>query len=380
MNIWLKSAALGLAAAVIGFFLLRLRDNRVLPPVYNASFTLQTDGASDAGTTRSVATSLEKRLEGLDFTIKITGPGVVNVRIRKVPDTTYLRQLVSSPGRVSFRPAYNMIELGNDFLGSLFKAVEQKRLEQAVNQPLSPSDSLRQQIESFENANPERGKEKDSKHVLLSPLYNTPESPEIGYNFKEDTAALARLLKADSLLRHLPNGVLPEFYFGLPAYPDPKSPGKLVLYALSPLNPLDENVLTNDDLESARAEFGYKDQPVVMIQLTKTGQRKWTRLTRQNVLKPMAIVMDKLIISAPVIESEMNAASIQLAGSFSFSQCQIMARLISSRPMAAPVRVVSATTERTSYPFAPRQLLGPGLLFLLAGGLAFFVFKTLKST
>lgn len=380
MNIWLKSAGLGLVAAVAAFFLLRLQKKKVLPPLYNVSFKLQTEGSTDAGTTRSVATNLEKRMEGMDYSIKIPSPGIITIDLRRVLDTTYLRQLVSSHGLVVFREAYPAVELAENFRYSLYQAAQIKNPEPAGPQPLNPADSLARELERMESASEEPGKENSNGNSLINPENNSIESPEIGSTYPKDTAALLRLLKSDSLQKlHYP-GPLPEFCFGMPAYLNTRTPGKLMVYALRPKNTFEKNYLDNEDIKSARAELNTLGHAVVTVELTRVGQSQWTRLTGHNAGKPIAIMLDNIAISVPRVESEMYTPSVQILGDFTFFQCQIMARMINSRPLTTPVRVVSATTEQTSHPFNPRELIGPALIFLLAAGLAFFVFKTLKST
>lgn len=380
MNIWLKSAGLGLVAAVAAFFLLRLQKKKVLPPLYNVSFKLQTEGSPDAGTTRSVATNLEKRMEGMDYSIKIPSPGIITIDLRRVPDTRYLRQLVSSNGLVEFRETYQAVELGENFIQGLYNAAQIKNPEPAGPQPLSPADSLARELERTESASEEPGRKNSNGNSLISPEISGIESPEIGSTYPKDTAALLRLLKSDSLQKlHYP-GPLPEFCFGMPAYLNTRTPGKLMVYALRPKNTFEKNYLDNEDIKSARAELNTLGHAVVTVELTRVGQSQWTRLTGHNAGKPIAIMLDNIAISVPRVESEMYTPSVQILGDFTFFQCQIMARMINSRPLTTPVRVVSATTEQTSHPFNPRQLIGPALIFLLAAGLAFFVFKTLKST
>ena len=130
--------------------------------------------------------------------------------------------------------------------------------------------------------------------------------------------------------------------------------GSEVLYSQDdpPVPYLIENrvVVSGDSLVDAQATFNQQtSEPVVSFRFDTKGSQRFAQATQQNVGKPFAIVLDKEVISAPVIREPIVGGSGQISGSFTVESANELALLLRAGALPATLTVIE---ERT---------VGPGL-------------------
>ncbi len=130
--------------------------------------------------------------------------------------------------------------------------------------------------------------------------------------------------------------------------------GSEVLYSQDdpPVPYLIENrvVVSGDSLVDAQATFEQQtSEPVVSFRFDTKGSQRFAQATQQNVGKPFAIVLDKEVISAPVIREPIIGGSGQISGSFTVESANELALLLRAGALPATLTVIE---ERT---------VGPGL-------------------
>ena len=119
-------------------------------------------------------------------------------------------------------------------------------------------------------------------------------------------------------------------------------PGKNGATPSATLKPTD---LTGADLASAQVVFDSKSgKPSVSIQFTQAGGDKFAKLTKANVGKPIAIVLDNSVVSAPIVEQEITGGSAQISGSFTVDQAKNLAIELNAGALPVPVKLVQETT------------------------------------
>ncbi len=114
---------------------------------------------------------------------------------------------------------------------------------------------------------------------------------------------------------------------------------------------IDKRVLVSGgDLVDAQPGFDQRNgQPIVNFRFNSTGARKFAEVTKANVGKPFAIVLDNKVISAPVINEPIPGGAGQISGNFTVQSANDLAILLRAGALPAPLTVVE---ERT---------VGPGL-------------------
>jgi preprotein translocase subunit SecD len=69
------------------------------------------------------------------------------------------------------------------------------------------------------------------------------------------------------------------------------------------------------DIEKVRmAYINYPNDPQLEIQLTENGKLKFAKLTRENIGKPLAIILDDMLLSVPIVETEIPNGKIGVSG------------------------------------------------------------------
>jgi SecD/SecF fusion protein len=135
--------------------------------------------------------------------------------------------------------------------------------------------------------------------------------------------------------------------------------------------------LAGDRLTDARLGFEQTtNEPVVNFRLDGVGARQFGDITKANVGKPFAIVLDDKVLSAPVIREPILAGSGQISGSFSVDSATDLAALLRAGALPAPMTVIE---ERTVGPDmgsdAIQRGLETGLIgFLLVVAFMFFLY------
>ncbi|MFO1184143.1 MAG: protein translocase subunit SecD [Bauldia sp.] len=122
----------------------------------------------------------------------------------------------------------------------------------------------------------------------------------------------------------------------------------------------DTPLLTGEDLTDAQAAFDQQDnQPVVNFRMTVSGGQKFGLVTQQNVGRPFAIVLDNVVISAPVIRTAILGGSGQISGGFTVQSANDLAILLRAGSLPAKLTIVE---ERTIGPSLGRDSIRAGII------------------
>jgi preprotein translocase subunit SecD len=107
--------------------------------------------------------------------------------------------------------------------------------------------------------------------------------------------------------------------------------------------------VSGENLVDSQPTVDQNNRPVVSFRFDPVGARRFGNVTRRNVKKPFAIVLDKKVISAPVIQEPILGGSGQISGNFTTQSANELALLLRSGALPVPLTVIE---ERT---------VGPGL-------------------
>jgi len=109
--------------------------------------------------------------------------------------------------------------------------------------------------------------------------------------------------------------------------------------------PVEERIaVSGDRLTDARPGFDQSNQPVVSFRFDNLGARQFGDITRANVGKPFAIVLDQKVLSAPVIREPIIGGSGQISGGFTVQQTTDLSALLRAGALPAPLTVIEERT------------------------------------
>jgi protein-export membrane protein SecD len=134
------------------------------------------------------------------------------------------------------------------------------------------------------------------------------------------------------------NGIPPDDLL----LPDTSDPSRSVLVSK-------EVILSGDDLIDAQGSYhelsGGRAEAAVNFEFSSKGAATFARITRENIGKPFAIVLDNKVISAPVIRSEILGGRGQITGNFSPEEANRLAFLLRSGALPATLSLIEERSE-----------------------------------
>lgn len=152
------------------------------------------------------------------------------------------------------------------------------------------------------------------------------------------------------------------------------------LYAIKVTNREGKAELEGDVIVDARQDFGqFNGAPEIVMQMNGEGATKWKKLTGENVGKPIAIVLDNLVYSAPAPSEEIGGGRSSISGSFEIEEAKLVANILKAGKLPAPARIVE---EAIVGPTLGKESITKGLqsfLIALLIVLAYMIFYYSKA-
>ncbi len=107
--------------------------------------------------------------------------------------------------------------------------------------------------------------------------------------------------------------------------------------------------LTGADLESASVSFDQTSgKPAVSIVFTSDGSKKFEEITGRDIGKPLAIVLDNQVVSAPIVQGQISGGHAQINGTFTLPQAQELSVQLNAGALPVPVKLVEERTVGAS--------------------------------
>ncbi len=181
------------------------------------------------------------------------------------------------------------------------------------------------------------------QHPLLAKLVQIQgmqaNSCVVGYAQAKDTAAVNAMIHSEAAQSILPADL--RLAWGVKNAEGMKA-NVFELYALRAIN--NEPSMQGDVIADAKDEFDQHHNPIVSMTMTQSGARDWAALTKKNLKKCVAIVLDGYVYSAPVVQSEITGGNSQISGHFTTDDTRDLANVLKSGKMPAPTKIVQEET------------------------------------
>ncbi len=103
--------------------------------------------------------------------------------------------------------------------------------------------------------------------------------------------------------------------------------------------------ITGRYLQRATVQFSPNSLgPTISLEFNPEGAKLFAELTRANVGKPVAIVLDGVILSAPTVREEIRDGRAEVSGQFTVEQAQTLARDLNLGALPVPIKLISSQT------------------------------------
>ena len=217
--------------------------------------------------------------------------------------------------------------------------------------------------------------EAKKQHPLLALLQTTNGNSLalVGYASVRDTAAINSIIYSELAKQVLPSDV--KLLWGAKPADGIAAKNIYELYALKVTTTTGRAPLEGDVITDAKDQFDQiTGQPEVSMSMNADGARRWAALTKANIDKAIAIVLDGVVYSAPRVNGEITGGQSSISGSFTIEDTKDLANTLKSGRMPAPARIVQ---EEVVGPTLGAQSIQQGIISFIIAFVVLMVYMVL---
>jgi len=159
----------------------------------------------------------------------------------------------------------------------------------------------------------------------------------LGYIQAKDTGTLNDYLKLDFVKAKFPSNLV--FMYGKTESSDANMKDILAFYAIKTLDN-GQAELEGDHISSASQDFDERGRIAIKMDMDKVGSNIWAKMTTRNVGKPIAIVLDNFVYSAPNVNDPITTGNSQISGNYTLKEAQDLSEILESGKLPAPAKIV----------------------------------------
>lgn len=319
-----------------------------------------------------------QELEGQQGRLMVEMPGV------REPER--IRKLLQGSANLEFWETYNSEEItpllsqldrriaGGETNAEAADTTKKDTLQQKQTAKAEKPAQAQPKFQIKKNANTAQQAEKNTtataeleaakkQNPLLAVLQTAPRGSLaiVGYANLRDTAYINKIIYSETAKQILPGDL--KLLWGAKAADGTKN--IFELYALKTTGNNGRAPLEGDVITDAKDDFQpVSGRPCVSMQMNTDGARRWAELTKANVGKAIAIVLDNAVYSAPRVNDQISGGNSEITGSFTIEDTKDLANTLKSGRMPAPARIVQ---EEVVGPTLGAQSIQQGLMsFMVA--------------
>ncbi|MCQ2228351.1 MAG: protein translocase subunit SecDF [Bacteroidales bacterium] len=276
--------------------------------------------------------------------------GRILVELPGVTEPARVRKLLQGTASLEFWETYN----NNEIMQSLIEVEAATREVVETSAPAAVADSANNSVNDLlaETSQDSTSVQTQAQvKSIASYLHFTPAGygPVVGMALKKDMATIDAYLNSDKVRRILPRDL--KLLWTVKAIPAKRAQAmfeginpKEEVYELVAIKststngraPLEGDVITNAKSNVSQNSASYE----VSMNMNSEGTRKWAQLTKANLGKSIAIVLDGFVYSFPTVQSEISGGSSQITGDFTTEEAQDLANVLKSGKLPAPATIV----------------------------------------
>ena len=298
---------------------------------------------------------------------KLGNSGRILVELPGVKEPERVRKLLQGTASLEFWATYDNAEIeaylaeANATLATLLADVEEAEVAETET---AEGDVLAEELQQAEN-------EAAAEAALAkqNPLFSVlqPSGARgyacIGYAHYADTATVNKYLAMPQVKQLFPPEFKPMWTVKASAMDPNQNIFELVAIKASSRDgkaPLDGGSVTD-----ARISYGNTGgSPSVSMSMNAEGANVWARMTKENIGKQIAIVLDGMVYSYPTVNSEITGGSSEISGNFTVEEAEDLANVLKSGKLPAPATIIQ---EQVVGPSLGAESINAGLIsFVIA--------------
>ena len=180
--------------------------------------------------------------------------------------------------------------------------------------------------------------------AVLNPMYSQDGRPRqgaaVGYAHFKDTAAVNAMLNEPLVKALFPRNL--KLLWGVKSFDDAGNYFELIAIKVTSRD--GQPALSGDVVTDASDEYAQgRGVSEVSMSMNAEGARKWARITKENIGKSVAIVLDNYVYSYPTVQTEIKGGRSSITGNFTVAEAKDLANILKSGKMPAPARIEQET-------------------------------------
>ena len=311
-----------------------------------------------------------QKLEGQSGRIMVEMPGI------KEPER--VRKLLQGSANLEFWETYNSQEItpllaqlnqryaaqGGAVVDTTAVAADTTAVDTAKAAATDLAAKLAKKDVKADNKALEAAKKQNPLFSIFQPTQGNTLAV-VGYANARDTAEINKIIYSDLARQIFPAELKLRWGAKAEDFGGQNTKGDIFeLYALKITEPSGRAPLEGDVITNAKDDFDQMGHPSVSMQMNSDGARRWSQITKQNIGKAVAIVLDDAVYSAPRILTQIDGGNSQITGNFTIEDTKDLANTLNSGKMPAPTRIVQ---EEVVGPSLGAQSIQQGIIsFIVA--------------
>ena len=290
-----------------------------------------------------------QKLEGQSGRIMVEMPGI------KEPER--VRKLLQGSANLEFWGTYNSQEIVpllaqlNQKYAATGGAAEEEVVADSAATEVAAADTVASKATDLAAKLAKKDDKADAKAIAeakkQNPLFSVFQPVQgqglaiVGYANARDTAQVNKVIYSDIAAQVLPAECKLRWGAKAEDFGGENTRGDIfALYALKITEPNGRAPLEGDVITSSKDDFDQMGHPSVSMQMNSDGARRWSQITKQNIGRGVAIVLDDAVYSAPRILTQIDGGNSQITGNFTIEDTKDLANTLNSGKMPAPTRIV----------------------------------------
>lgn len=286
---------------------------------------------------------------------RLPGQNRVLVELPGVDNPERVRRLLSGAAKLEFAEVYLTQELGAGLEGLGRYLTQQAEIEKAAKKTTAPAAAvstdttkksteggLAAQLEQKSDSTKTDSAALAAQSAALTSLF-VPMPQGLGVYLK-DTARASQILSRPEVRSLFPADLV--FMWDRKGTEAGGNQLILPLYFIKKTN--GEAAMEGDVIVNANHDYDDRGRPEVTMQMNGEGARKWRSLTARSVGRPVAIIIDNLVYTAPTVQGEIPNGNSSITGSFTVEETKDMANVLKAGKLPAPTHIVEEAVVGSS--------------------------------
>ena len=286
---------------------------------------------------------------------KLGNSGRILVELPGVKEPERVRKLLQGTASLEFWPTFQYQELqqylveANAKLAEILADEEEEVVEAPAAAPVAADSLLTAELAQEDSAEMETYRKQNPLFAVLQPSgWNG--NACIGFAAGVDTAKVNKYLRMPQIAEIFPAEFIPMWSVKPTDYIKNSNLYELVAIKSTSRDgqaPLDGGAVTDARVDTDGTKGN--GSPYVSMTMNAEGANTWARLTKDNLKRQVAIVLDGMVYSYPTVQSEITGGNSQITGNFTMEDCQDLANVLKSGKLPAPATIIQ------------EQVVGPSL-------------------